>query len=114
MRRQAPIPPPTRTAAEVGIARSIGIALVTAALAGQAAGAWAADPAKQGAAPQVDEKLLEFLGGVDSSADPTQPDDGSWLTYLSKINIGKVAKASQGQTQPKPASSPASADKPSG
>jgi hypothetical protein len=114
MRRPAPIPPPTRTAAEVGIARGIGIALVTAALAGPTTAAWAADPAKPSAAAPVDEKLLEFLGGVDSSADPTQPDDGSWLTYLSKINIGKVAKASQGQTQPKPASSPASADKPSG
>jgi hypothetical protein len=94
--------------------RRIGIALLTAALAVEAAVAWAGDPPKQSAAPPVDEKLLEFLGSFDSSADPAQPDDASWLTYLSQINIGKVAKASQAPPQPKPASSTTGTGKPSG
>jgi hypothetical protein len=98
----------------VAVSRGIGMALVAAVLALKAAAVWAADPPKQSAPPPADEKLLEFLGSVDSSADPTQPDDGSWLTYLSQINIGKVAKASQARAQPKPASSAAGADKPSG
>ncbi|HJS91611.1 MAG TPA: hypothetical protein VJ738_16715 [Steroidobacteraceae bacterium] len=102
----------------MGLVRRIGLAVVTAALAVGAGTLWAGDPPQQGAAPPVDEKLLEFLGSIDSSADPTQPDDGSWLAYLSKINIGKVAKASQApppaRGQPKSASPAAGADKPSG
>lgn len=102
----------------MGLARRIGLAVATAALAVGAQALWAGDPPKQGAAPPADEKLLEFLGSIDSSADPTQPDDGSWLTYLSNIDIGKVAKASQApppaRGRPKSASPAAGADKPSG
>ena len=97
------------------IARRIGIAVVMAALTAGSSIGRAGEPPKQGADPP-DEGLLEFLGSVDPATDSTQPDDGSWLAYLSQINIGKVAKASQAQqapTQPKPAS-PAGGDKPGG
>jgi hypothetical protein len=95
------------------IARRIGIAVVMAALAAGSGSGRAGNPPPQGADPP-DEGLLEFLGSADPATDSTQPDDGSWLAYLSQINIGKVAKASQAQqapTQPKP---PAGADKPGG
>jgi len=75
------------------------------------------DPPKQSAAPAADLGLLEFLGSGDPATDSSQPDDGSWLAYLSQVNIGKVAKASQAPpapAQPKPASSPPDGDKPSG
>ena len=46
-----------------------------------------------------DEELLEFLGTVDSATDAnTQPDDQSWIDYLSQTDIdgaaasGKAAK----------------------
>jgi len=99
------------------IAHRIGIAVVTAALAAASGSGRAADPPQQSADPPVDVGLLEFLGNGDPSTDATQPDDGSWVAYLSQVNIGKVAKASQAPpapAQPKPASSPAGADKPSG
>lgn len=60
---------------------------------------------------------MEFLGSVDPPSDSTQPDDGSWLTYLAQIDIGKAAKASQAPqapAQPKPASSAPGSEKPSG
>lgn len=100
------------------VAHRIGIAAVTATLAmGWAVGS-ASEPPTQStapsAAPQVDPGLLEFLGSGDPSTDSTEPDDGGWLAYLSQVNIGKAAKASQVPAQPKPASVPASNDKPSG
>ncbi|MDE2051201.1 MAG: hypothetical protein KGL45_11605 [Gammaproteobacteria bacterium] len=98
-------------------AHRIGIAAVTVALAMGWAVGRAGDPPQQTADPAVDPGLLEFLGSGDPSSDSTQPDDGSWLAYLSEVNIGKVAKAArapQAPVQPKPASSPAGADKPSG
>ncbi|HET9105827.1 MAG TPA: hypothetical protein VFN79_01410 [Steroidobacteraceae bacterium] len=105
------------------IAHRIGIAVMTAALAAGSRTSRAGGPHKPVAEPPVDEKLLEFLGSVDASADPGadsgQPDDGSWLAYLSQVNIGRMAKSSQaakaGQTpQPKPVSAAAGADKPGG
>jgi hypothetical protein len=100
----------------VPLARRIGIAVVTASLAVGSGIVWGGAPAKPSANPPVDARLLEFLGGVDASAGSTQPDDGSWLAYLSQINIGKVAKASQAPspapTQRKPASSAGGANKP--
>ena len=99
------------------IARRIRIAVVTAALAAGSGVGVAADPPKQGADPPVDQGLLEFLGSVDPPSDSTQPDDGSWLTYLAQIDIGKAAKASQAPqapAQPKPASSAPGSEKPSG
>lgn len=98
-------------------AHRIGIAVVTAVLAAASGVGRAGDPPQQSADPPVDVGLLEFLGNGDPSTDATQPDDGSWVAYLSQVNIGKVAKTSQAPqapAQPKPASSPAGADKPSG
>jgi hypothetical protein len=98
-------------------ARRLGIAVVIAALAAGWGIARAGDPPQKSADPPVDQGLLEFLGSVDPSTDSTQPDDGSWLAYLSQVNIGKVAKASQAPpapAQPKPPSSTASGDKPHG
>lgn len=98
----------------MSLSRRIGIAVVTASLALGSGIVWGGDPPKQSADPPVDEKLLEFLGSVDAPAGSTQADDGSWLAYLSQINIGKVAKASQTPTQRKPASSANGANKPGG
>lgn len=95
-------------------ARRIGIAVVTVVLAAGTGVGCASDPPKKSADPPVDQSLLEFLGSVDPSSDSTQPDDGSWLTYLAQIDIGKAAKTPQAPAQPKPAASPAGADKPSG
>jgi hypothetical protein len=103
----------TRTPADVGISRRIGIAVVTAALAAGSGIGSAADPPQQNADPPP-PGLLEFLGSVDPPTDARQPDNGAWLAYLAQINIGKVARASQAPAQPKPASSAAGTDKPGG
>ena len=100
------------------IARRIGIAVVTAALAIGAGVGRAGGPPQQ-SADSPDESLLEFLGSADPSTDSTQPDDGSWLAYLSQTDIGKVAKATPTpqapvSPQPKPASAADGADKPGG
>lgn len=98
-------------------ARRIGIAVVTAALAGGSVAGHAGDPPQQSADSPVDLGLLEFLGNGDPSTDSTQSDDASWLAYLTQTNIGKVAKTSQAPqapAQPKPASAPGGGDKPSG
>lgn len=98
------------------LARRIGIAVVAAALAGGSVAGRAADPPQQSAQPP-DLGLLEFLGSGDPATDSTQPDDGSWLAYLTQTNIGKVAKTSQAPqapAQPKPAGSPGGAEKPTG
>ena len=101
------------------IARRIGMAAVIAALAAGSSAGHAGVPQKHDADPPVDERLLEFLGSVDPAADSGRPYDGSWLAYLSQVNIGKVARPPQaGQApqaqQAKPASSAAGADKPGG
>lgn len=102
------------------IAHRIGIAIVTAALAAGSGISRAGVPLRRSADPPVDEGLLEFLGSVDPATDSARPDDGSWLAYLSQVNIGKVAPASQAPqkpqapAKPKPASSAASAGKPGG
>jgi hypothetical protein len=51
-----------------------------------------ADDSRKPTNPQSDDELLEFLGGVDPASDAAQPDDGSWIEYLSQTDIGKVAK----------------------
>ncbi|MGH8180618.1 MAG: hypothetical protein ACRETR_06530 [Steroidobacteraceae bacterium] len=87
---------------------------MTAALAGGSVAGHAGDPPQQTAGAPVDLGLLEFLGNGDPSSDS---DDASWLAYLTKTDIGKVAKTSQApQTppQPKPAGAPGNGDKPSG
>ena len=97
-------------------ARRIGIAVVTAALAIGAGVGHAGDPPPQSAS-SPDEGLLEFLGSADPSTDSTQPDDGSWLAYLSQVDIGRLAKASQAPQVPaqqKPANAADTADKPGG
>jgi hypothetical protein len=100
------------------VARGIGIAVVTAALAAGWGVGHAGDPPQPADPPGAG--LLEFLGSVDPATDSKQPDDGSWLAYLSQIDIGKVAKASQASQAPqppgqtKPADSQPAADKPGG
>lgn len=50
-----------------------------------------ADDTRKPADPATDDELLEFLGSVDPASDTVQPDDGTWIEYLSQIDIGKVA-----------------------
>lgn len=104
------------------VARRIGIAVVTATLAVGSGLGRAGDP-PQPTAGAPGAGLLEFLGSVDPATDSKQPDesdDGSWLAYLSQIDIGRVAKASQSSQAPqppgqtKPADSQPAADKPGG
>lgn len=101
------------------IARRIGLAVVTVALAA-AAGTGHAGTPPHGATDTPGEGLLEFLGSVDASSDSSRADGNGWLAYLAQVNIGKAAKASQTQqpsaapAQPKPASAPAAAGKPPG
>ncbi len=49
------------------------------------------DTRNKPADPALDDDLLEFLGSVDTVSDATQPDDGTWIEYLSQTDIGKVA-----------------------
>lgn len=96
--------------------RRIGIAVVTAALAGGSVAGRAGDPPQRSTEAPVDLGLLEFLGNGDPSTDSTEPDDAGWLAYLTQINIGKAANATPATrtpAQPKPASSPGG-EKPSG
>jgi hypothetical protein len=50
------------------------------------------DNTRKPADPVLDDELLEFLGSVDPASDAAQPDDGTWIEYLSQTDIGKVAK----------------------
>ncbi|HVW71454.1 MAG TPA: hypothetical protein VHB68_20910 [Steroidobacteraceae bacterium] len=65
--------------------------LAFAALTAGSGGAFA-DDAHKPVDPVLDDELLEFLGSVDPTSDAVQPDDGSWIEYLSQTDIGKVAK----------------------
>ena len=56
------------------------------------AGVVFADDAHKPVDPVLDDDLLEFLGSVDPTSDAVQPDDGTWIEYLSQTDIGKVAK----------------------
>lgn len=56
-----------------------------------AAGIVLADDTRKPADPTADDELLEFLGSVDPPSDTVQPDDGTWIEYLSQTDIGKVA-----------------------
>jgi hypothetical protein len=51
-----------------------------------------ADDDRKAADPALDDELLEFLGSVDPASDAVQPDDGTWIEYLSQTDIGKVVK----------------------
>ena len=53
--------------------------------------AFAEDPGKP-TDPVLDDELLEFLGSVDPSLDKAQPDDGSWIEFLSETDVGQVTK----------------------
>ena len=50
------------------------------------------DTTRKPPSPSSDDEFLEFLGSVDPASDTVQPDDGSWIEYLSQTDIGKVAK----------------------
>lgn len=67
------------------------LVLAFAVLAAGSGVVLADDPHKP-VTPPLDDELLEFLGSVDPSSDTVQPDDGSWIEYLSQTDIGKVAK----------------------
>jgi hypothetical protein len=75
-------------------------------------GAGFADDTHKPPDPVLDDELLEFLGSVDPSSDTVQPDDGTWIEYLSQTDIGKVAKPGNptviaaGGASPKPATPP--------
>ena len=56
-----------------------------------AAGMVLADDTHKPADPAADDELLEFLGSVDPASDTVQPDDGTWIEFLSQTDIGKVA-----------------------
>jgi hypothetical protein len=51
-----------------------------------------ADDNRKAPDPALDDELLEFLGSVDPPSESVQPDDGTWIDYLSQTDIGKVAK----------------------
>jgi len=51
-----------------------------------------ADDTRKPTNPATDDELLEFLGSVDPASDTVQPDDGTWIEYLSQTDISKVAK----------------------
>ena len=90
-------------------ARCLSTALALAALALVPAAGFA-DPAAKTAEP--DEELLEFLGTVDLTADVNaQPDDGSWIDYLSQTDIDGAAqgKAAKKASPPGPAGAKPSA-----
>lgn len=91
---------------------------MTAALAAGSGVSLAGSP-PPGSADSPDAGLLEFLGSVDPANDQSKSDGSAWLAYLSRVNIGKAAKAAsvsaaKSPTEPKPASTPADADKPGG
>ena len=91
--------------------RRIQLLLALAALAlGLAAGA---DDSRKPGDPALDEGLLEFLGSVDPSSDAAQSEDGSWIDYLARTDIGRVVKpaAAPARVEAKP---PAPAAQPSG
>ena len=74
-----------------------------------------ADPPAKAADP--DEELLEFLGTVDSTADAnTQPDDESWIDYLSQTDIDAAGqgRAAQGKAAGDKAANKPDAPGPSG
>ena len=72
-----------------------------------------ADDSRKPDDPALDEGLLEFLGSVDPSSDAAQSEDGSWIDYLARTDIGKVVKpaAAPAGVEAKP---PAAAAQPSG
>jgi hypothetical protein len=52
-----------------------------------------ADDNRKAADPALEDELLEFLGSVDPPSESVQPDDGTWIDYLSQTDIGKVVKS---------------------
>jgi len=73
------------------LGRRFQLLLVFTALTASA-GVGFADDTRKPADPALDDDLLEFLGSVDPTSDTAQPDDGTWIEYLSQTDIGKVAK----------------------
>lgn len=71
--------------------RRTGVMLAVAVLTA-GSGFALADDTRKPADPAADDELLEFLGSVDPASDTVQPDDGTWIEYLSQTDIGKVAK----------------------
>lgn len=80
------------------LARRFRWMLAIVALTAGSGGVWADDPRNKPAEPALDDDLLEFLGSVDPTSDSVQPDDGTWIEYLSQTDIGKVARPPGGPT----------------
>ncbi|HKT74674.1 MAG TPA: hypothetical protein VJQ47_17450 [Steroidobacteraceae bacterium] len=70
----------------------------------------AGDPAPQGNDP-ADADLLEFLGTLDAGDESSAAADGSWIDYLARTDIAKVAKTTD---SPAKAGTKPDAAKPSG
>jgi hypothetical protein len=99
----------TSTPGEGGRGRRLGIALAAVALAAGSAVACASPPANS-TKPAVNLGLLEFLGSADPETGSAQTDDGSWMTYLSQLKLGKsAAKPSPPPASAKPAAAAAKA-----
>ena len=79
--------------------RGVWAALAVATVAA-GSGAGFADTPKPPPEPPPDEELLEFLGTVDSTADPNKPDDSRWIEYLSQTDIDKAAKQAHAPGDP--------------
>jgi hypothetical protein len=67
------------------------VVLACAFLAAAGSGVGLADDTRKPPDPVLDDELLEFLGSVDPASDAVQPDDGTWIEYLSQTDISKVA-----------------------
>lgn len=67
------------------------VVLALVALAAGSGAGLADDTRDKPADPALDDDLLEFLGSVDTGADAGQPDDGTWMEYLSQADLGKGA-----------------------
>jgi hypothetical protein len=66
------------------------VVLAVAVLSAGSGMGLADDARNKPADPALDDELLEFLGSVDTASDATRPDDGTWIEYLSQVDVGKV------------------------
>ena len=56
------------------------------------------------APPAVELPLLEFLGASDPTHDARKSDNGSWMEYLSQLNLGKTVPGASARAPAKPKS----------
>lgn len=65
-------------------------------------GARAATPPRHPAHQHVQLGLLEFLGQSDPTGAGGKSDGGSWMVYLSELNLGATAPARRASAKDKP------------